>query len=403
MRGERDVSSERTRDDGPAAAPPKTAEGVETLLRRRPGAARGVHLEAPLHGARLVDFPRRWCFSSPARSRADQRGRSRPEEARARAPAARRERPRSPRVPSPSRAPSDRGRTAPRSLRRRSNPRRVRKCDERAGASLFHDPRRGSRGQEDSRRVTRNARGGGRPAPAERTQGSRFSGRRSFGNSRPLLPVLTGRIVSRSIKFTRRPTGALLLRFRPPTHPISSHPMKTLDRGFGYVFNPRAPGRVAPFPPSPPPRGPPRRARPPRSPPHTRSFTRDHARAHRSPLNPSRLVLLPPTPPRASLDEVFPPGRRSPLVRASPPRRFPPPRRPLLLRLLLLARVHDLLDHHPRRPGLGGSSPAPRAREAAAAPPAAPRRRRRRRRRGGAVPARPSPKGCRSALGVAPG
>ena len=93
MRGERDVSSERTRDDGPAAAPPKTAEGVETLLRRRPGAARGVHLEAPLHGARLVDFPRRWCFSSPARSRADQRGRSRPEEARARAPAARRERP----------------------------------------------------------------------------------------------------------------------------------------------------------------------------------------------------------------------------------------------------------------------------------------------------------------------
>ena len=124
--------------------------------------------------------------------------------------------PTSPRVPSPSRAPSDRGRTAPRSLRRRSNPRRVRKCDERAGASLFHDPRRGSRGQEDSRRVTRKARGGGRPVPAERTQGSRFSGRRSFGNSRPLLRVLTGRIVSgRSIKFTRRPTGALVLRFRP--------------------------------------------------------------------------------------------------------------------------------------------------------------------------------------------
>ena len=157
--------------------------------------------------------------------------------------------PRSPRVPLPSCAPSDRGRTAPRSLRRRSNPRRVRKCDERAGASLFHDPRRGSRGQEDSRRVTRNARGGGRPAPAERTQGSRVSGRRSFGNSRPLLPVLTGRIVSRSIKFTRRPTGALLLRFRPPTHLNQFAPDENARSRVWIRFQPAGPRACRPVPP----------------------------------------------------------------------------------------------------------------------------------------------------------
>jgi len=221
MRGERDVSSERTRDDGPAAAPPKTAEGVETLLRRRPGAARGVHLEAPLHGARLVDFPRRWCFSSPARSRADPRGRSRPEEARARAPAARRERPDvTPRPLALARAfgsRSDGPALAPAAFKSapRSKVRRTRRSVpfSRPEARI---PRPGRFAARDEKRAGRRATGAGGTNPG-------FTVQRTTIVRKLATPASSADWTNRLIVFVRlnslvdRP-GRYSLGFAPPTH-----------------------------------------------------------------------------------------------------------------------------------------------------------------------------------------